>query len=63
MGRKRSWMSSDDEATAGAIRGLLRKMPAGARDAVLADVRRNADPAARAEIEDIILVDELTKDR
>lgn len=63
MAKKRSWMSGDDEATAGAIRGLLRKMPAEARNAVLADVRRNADPEARAEIEDIILVDKLSKGR
>jgi hypothetical protein len=51
---KRPWMSEADNATAGAIRSLLRGMPADARNAVLADVAQHADPEAKAEIERII---------
>ena len=46
-------MSADDNATATAIRNLLRSMPADAREAVLADVERNADSGAKAVIRDI----------
>jgi hypothetical protein len=47
-------MSEDDNATAGAIRSLLRGMPADVRKAVLADVDQHADPEARAQVRAIV---------
>lgn len=58
MARK-PWISSDDAATLTAMRNLLRRMPADARAAVLADVERNADPRAAAVVRDIVRADEI----
>lgn len=60
---KRSWMNDDDNATAGAIRSMLRKMPADVRAAVLADVDRNADFGARVAINDIVRAEEIVTGR
>jgi hypothetical protein len=57
--RKRSWMSDEENATAGAARTLLRNMPDDARKAVLADVERNADDGAKREIRDILQTEEI----